>query len=193
MDKVYTSEPNEFIQKCAEELKKLSSVKAPSWSKFVKTGASKERPPVDSEWWYIRAASILRKIYMRGATGVSKLRTIYGSKKNRGVKPEHFYKAAGSHIRKILQQLEAEGLLEKVENGTHKGRIVSPAGKAFLSKVAFSLKKDASSEKSVKSPKNENAGSKKVEHKRKTEKSAKKTEEKAANKEKAVKKSAVKK
>ena len=66
--------------------------------------------PEDQDWWYKRAASILRKIYRHGPIGTNKLKKKYGSKKNRGHKPEHFYKAAGSHIRKILQQLEKSGL-----------------------------------------------------------------------------------
>jgi len=53
-------------------------------------------------------------------------------KKNRGVKPEKFYKASGKVIRTILQQLEAEGLIKQVEKGVHKGKIVTPKGRSFL-------------------------------------------------------------
>ena len=46
------------------------------------------------------------QIYRHGPIGVSKLRTKYGGKKNRGHKPEHFYKGSGSVARKVLQQFE---------------------------------------------------------------------------------------
>ena len=66
---------DELIKKVAEELKSI--IGQPEWAPFVKTGNHKERPPVDNDWWYIRAASVLRKVYLLGPIGVSKLRTKY--------------------------------------------------------------------------------------------------------------------
>jgi len=97
---IYNCDPSELIEKTSEELKKIESVKAPEWAPFVKTGVHKERPPANLDWWFVRAASILRQIYIHGPIGVSKLRTKYGGKKNRGVKPEHFFKGSGNIIRK---------------------------------------------------------------------------------------------
>ena len=67
--------------------------------------------------------------------------TYYGQKKNRGVKPEHFYKGSGKIVRVILQQLELEGLIKKVEKGIHKGKIITPKGQSLLDQLA---KKDGS-------------------------------------------------
>ncbi len=131
----------------------MKSVEEPDWAKLVKTGPGKERPPVNPEWWYERCASILRKVYMLGPIGVSKLRTLYGAKKNKGVEPEHFYRASGNHIRKMLQQLEAEGLVEQVKKGVHKGRKVSAQGQSFLRKIGSEVV--ASEEKSKKEDKKE--------------------------------------
>ena len=114
MGTIYNSDPSELIEKTAEELKKVESIKPPVWAPFVKTGVHKERPPVKSDWWYMRAASILRQIYRFGPIGVSKLRVKYGGKKNRGYKPEHFYKGSGNIIRKIIQQLEKEDFVKKI-------------------------------------------------------------------------------
>lgn len=136
MSKVYEVNPRALIDKCAEELKQISSIKPPEWSSFVKTGISKERPPVRLDWWYVRMSSIFRKVYINGPIGVSKLRTAFGSKQNRGFAPERFKCAGGSHIRMILKQLEDEGFLKKVEKGVHKGRILTPKGKIFLEKIA---------------------------------------------------------
>lgn len=138
---MYDAEPQDLIVKTAEELKKINEIKPPAWAPFVKTGMFKERPPVNGNWWYSRTASILRTIYRLGPIGVSKLRTRYGGKKNRGVKKEHFYKGSGSIIRKSLQQLEKAGFVKFAEKGLHKGRIITPKGKAFLDKIAAQIQK----------------------------------------------------
>lgn len=134
MATVYDKSTDEIINKAAEELKKL--VKAPEWSNFVKTGAHKERPPQDPSWWYKRSAAVLRSIYLRGPIGVNKIRNKYGGKRNRGMKPEKFYKGSGKITRTILQQLEKIGFLKKSEKSVHKGRIITSKGKSFLDKLA---------------------------------------------------------
>jgi small subunit ribosomal protein S19e len=128
---------NELIEKTAVELKKL--INQPSWASFVKTGTHKQRPPVRDDWWFVRAAAVLRKVYLTGPVGVSKLRTKYGGKKNLGVRPEKFYKGSGSVIRKVFQELEAAGLVKQDVRGKHKGRIITPKGKSVLFTAAKSL------------------------------------------------------
>ena len=140
MTTIYDVDPSKLIEKVSEELKKVDEIKAPEWAKYAKTGASKERPPVEEDWWYARAASILRKIYMLGPIGVSKLRKKYGGKKNRGHKPEKFYKGSGNIIRKSLQQLEKAGLIKQVVKSGHKGRIVTAKGKKLLDTVSKEIK-----------------------------------------------------
>jgi len=137
---IYDVNPNKLINKAAEELKNVESIKPPVWAKFVKTGVHKERPPVEKDFWYKRSASILRKVYILGPVGVSKLRVKYGGKKNRGTKPEETRIGAGNIIRKILQQLEKAELIRQTEVGVHKGRIVTPKGKKLLDGVAKNLK-----------------------------------------------------
>ena len=130
----YDIEPKELIEKTSEELKNL--IKAPDWTQFVKTGSGKERPPVENDWYYTRAASILRIIYIKGPVGVQKLRMKYGNKKNRGNKPNMFYKASGKIIRVILQELEKVGLIQYKKEGPNKGRIITGKGKSLLDKLA---------------------------------------------------------
>ena len=129
----------ELIKKTAEELKKIQEIKPPEWAPFVKTGKHKERPPVDGDWWYMRTASVLRTVYRLGPVGVSKLRTKYGGKQNRGVKKEHFFKGSGNILRKALQQLEKAGFVKFTEKGVHKGRVITPKGKSFLDKIAIQI------------------------------------------------------
>ena len=134
MATVYDINPNKLIEKAANALKK--DIKAPEWSMFVKTGRAKERVPMEKDWWYKRAASVLRKVYVLGPVGTNKLKFKYGSKKNRGCRPEKFYPASGKIIRTMLQQLEGLGLISKEEKGVHKGRKITPKGKSFLDKLA---------------------------------------------------------
>ena len=133
--------PNNLINKAAEELKKQKLVEPLEWSKFVKTGPHKERLPDNQDWWFYRSAALLRSIAKLGPIGTQKLRTKYGGKKDRGNKPEEFRRASGSIIRKILQQLEKSELIKQTEKGNHKGRILSPKGVSFLDKIAVQLAK----------------------------------------------------
>lgn len=139
MTTIYDVDPSGLIEKTAEELKKLDSIKPPVWAAFAKTGMHKERPPVKNDWWYARAASVLRQIYRYSPIGVSKLRTMYGGKKNRGYRPEHFYKGSGSIIRKVLQQLEKEGFVKQDLKSIHKGRVITAKGKKFLDGIASNI------------------------------------------------------
>ena len=147
MTHILAVNPNELINKAAEELKKQKLIQPTDWSKFVKTGHNRERRPDSSEWWYFRAAAILRSTAKLGPIGTQKLRQKFGGKKNRGHKPERFYKSSGSIIRKILQQLEKASLVQQTEKKTHKGRILTPQGKSFLDKIAVQIAKKAHQEK----------------------------------------------
>ncbi len=133
---MYDVDPSELVEAIAEELKKNENIKPPEWAKFCKTGVHKQRPPVREDWWYIRAASVLRKVRLLGPIGVSKLRTKYGGKQSRGYKSERFMKGSGSIIRKILQQLEKAGFIAKGSKGIHKGRIITPEGIKLIDRIA---------------------------------------------------------
>lgn len=133
--------PTQLIEEVANELKNMPEIKPPAWAPFVKTGASRERPPVRKDWWYVRTASILRKVYLLGPIGVSKLRTQYGGRKNKGAKPERVWKGSGSIVRKSIQQLSKAGLIKYTQKGVHKGQVITPKGVALLTKAAARIKK----------------------------------------------------
>lgn len=137
---VHEVHAEEFILAVAEHLKKKKEFEAPEWTIFVKTGVSKSRPPEDNEWWYVRAAAILRTLYTRGIIGTKRLRIKYGSRKKRGVRPEKFGKASGKIIRLILQQATKAGLVEYVK-GKKTGRKLTKVGKDWLETVAGEIKK----------------------------------------------------
>ncbi|MFH1326696.1 MAG: 40S ribosomal protein S19 [archaeon] len=140
MNPVYELDVHEYNKKLAEALKKIPEFKAPEWSQFVKSSPSKERPIDEPDFWHKRAASILRQIYKKGIVGVNRLRTKYGSKKNRGYAPEEFRRASGKIIRTILQQSDAVGFTEiaKTIKGVRErkpGRQLTAKGKQFLESI----------------------------------------------------------
>jgi len=141
-------DPELFINKLAERLKKEKIITQPEWALYVKTGVSRERPPEQEDWWYIRAASILRRIAIDGPIGVSRLRTYYGSRQRRGSQPEKFRKGSGKIIRTILQQFEKAGLIEQVkdEEGASKkrakkGRVLTKEGEKLINEIIKSIVK----------------------------------------------------
>ncbi len=137
---VYEIVPQEYNLKLAEALKGIPEFQEPEWARFVKSSASKERPIEDPDFWYKRAASILRQIYKNKVVGVNRLRTKYGSKQNRGMRPEKFVRSGGKIIRTILQQADKAGFTENIKEikGTREkrpGRKMTAKGKAFLEEI----------------------------------------------------------
>ncbi|MGD0396562.1 MAG: 30S ribosomal protein S19e [Nitrososphaerales archaeon] len=123
---------DKLIGALAEQVKSLPSVKEPEWAHFVKTGSHAERLPESPDWWYTRAASLLRKLYLHGPVGLSDLERAYGGSKAVAYFPKHHRDGAGSPIRKVLAQLEQAELVAK----TPKGRILTPKGRAMLDKAS---------------------------------------------------------
>ena len=138
MATIYDVSADSLINEAAKKLKENKNIKEPEWAQFVKTGVHKERRPEDPDWWYVRCASILRRVYINGPVGINSLKTYYGGKKDRGTSPEKFKQGSGAVIRGVLHQLEAAGFIEKVTDG----RRVTPEGKSFLDKLSFTLKKE---------------------------------------------------
>lgn len=141
MATIYDVDGTELIEELAKELQKVESIKAPPWAAFVKTGVNKERPPARDDWWHIRAASILRKVALKGPIGVSKLRALYGGKQSRGYGSERYRKGSGNIARKIIQQLEKAELLKQAEKGAHKGRVITSKGIKLIDNIANRLSK----------------------------------------------------
>ena len=131
---------SKFIDRLAKYLKEnVEEVQPPSWAAVAKTGSHVEKQPQNSDWWYTRAASLLRKVYVHGPIGLEKLRSDYGGRKGYTVRPNHAAKAGGSNIRKILQQLEQADL---IQTSRPQGRLMSPKGRKMLKEVSEDLQKE---------------------------------------------------
>lgn len=123
-----------FIRLYAQHLKLHGKVTMPKWCTFVKTGKGKHLAPIDDDWYYMRAASILRKLYYKPDTGVCGLRKIYSCNQRRGVVPNHKSLASGKIIRTILQQFENLGFIE--QNPQKKGRRLTEKGQNAVNSFA---------------------------------------------------------
>ncbi|WP_152039821.1 30S ribosomal protein S19e [Salinigranum salinum] len=132
---LYDVPADALIEAVAAELE--DRIEPPEWANFTKSGSGRELPPQQDDFWYVRAASLLRKIAMDGPTGIDRLATEYGGKK-RGSSRYRVAKASKSDgskkiIRVALQQLEEEGLVTTVKG---EGRRITPEGQSFLDSVA---------------------------------------------------------
>ncbi len=137
MVSIQDADAQKLVSKVSDELKKKLSM--PEWAKYAKTGVSRERVPDSPDWWYMRAASVLRRIYLDGPVGVTRLRSYYGGLHRRGHKPAHFAKGGGKILRIILQDLEKAGYVQKADK-PKSGRVVTNDGKRFLNSIAKQVK-----------------------------------------------------
>jgi small subunit ribosomal protein S19e len=143
MTTLYDAPAEELIEAVADRLADTEAVEEPDWARFVKSGADRELPPEQDDFWVRRAASLLRKVAVDGPVGVDSLRTEYGTAtqgSNRyKVRPRHKSGSSGKIIRTALQQLEEAGY---VEVGEGEGRTVTPEGQSFLDDTAAAVLQD---------------------------------------------------
>lgn len=129
-----------FVIAYAAHLKRNGKLAVPAWCDMVKTASFKELAPYNPDWFYVRAASLARHVYMQPGCGVGALRTEYGGRKNRGNRPSKAADASGSVIRKALQALEKLKLVQVDANG---GRRITVDGQRDLDHVAQLVAKSA--------------------------------------------------
>lgn len=138
MAKVYDVPPRELITRTAQYLQD-SNIEKPEWTIFVKTGVHADRPPYQKDWWYTRCASILRKIYLEGPVGISRLRKEYGGGKPSGYGAAHHRAGGGAIIRNAVHGLEKLGLVEAIDK---RGRVVTSAGMKKLDNLSTDILKE---------------------------------------------------
>jgi small subunit ribosomal protein S19e len=134
----YDVPPLVLIERLAKHLKdEVDEITPPEWAIFAKTGVHTQRPPRNPDWWFVRSASILRKIYVKGPIGIEKLRQEYGGRIDRGARPEHARKGSGAIVRKATQQLQTAGLVTQQKN---EGKVVTSDGRRLLDRLSTELK-----------------------------------------------------
>ena len=125
--------PAKFVAAYAEVLKNNDKFIVPKWADIVKTGVHRELAPYDPDWYFVRAAAIVRKIYLRPGTGVGALKKRFGGAYRRGSRPEIHRDSAAGVIRNILITLDELKITEKTSKG---GRKISRVGQQALDLVA---------------------------------------------------------
>jgi len=126
-----------FINAFAKHMKRQGKFELPKWADVVKTGVSREMPPQNPDWLYVRAASVARHIYNRKNVGVGALRKAYGGQQRRGTCTNKYAKSSGKIIRYCMQQLEEIGIIEIDETeGKKGGRILTEEGQREMDTVA---------------------------------------------------------
>ena len=110
----------EFVRALAAFLKKSGKLKVPEWVDTVKLAKHKELAPYDENWFYTRAASTARHLYLRGGAGVGSMTKIYGGRQRNGVRPSHFSRGSKSVALRVLQALEGLKMVEKDQDGGYK-------------------------------------------------------------------------
>merc|ERR1712075_25385 len=129
---------DDFIKACADFLKRQTKFDVPKYHDIVKTATFKELAPYDEDWFYVRAASVARKVYLRKGTGVGALKKWYGgsSGNHRGTRKAHFTTASGAIIRKAMLELEKLEMMEKTGDG---GREITSKGRAEMDRIAGNI------------------------------------------------------
>merc|ERR1711924_571239 len=128
---------DEFIKACADYLKRQPKFDVPKYHDIVKTGVIKELAPYDGDWFYIRAASVARKVYLRKGTGVGALKKWYGgSSGTTGVLVKHTSSPRVAIIRKAMYELEKLEMMEKTGDG---GREITSKGRAEMDRIAGNI------------------------------------------------------
>jgi len=133
---LYDAPAGPLIERLANHLKQDDKLAPPEWAPFARTGVHTEKAPDRPDWWYTRTAAILRKIYILGPIGTSRLAAEFGGRRDRGSAPYHARKASRNIVRTALQQLEEAGYVMIREK---RGRIITPKGQSLLDRFAYDL------------------------------------------------------
>ncbi len=143
MTTAYDVPAGSLIEALTKKLKEVDAVRVEEWTRFVKTGRHREKAPAEGDWWHRRVAAVLRKVYLLGPIGTSRLSAEFGGPSDRGSKPNAAVKGSGSISRLALQQLEKAGLIQKQKNT---GRVVSGKGRSFVDSAAHEVFQEMSKE-----------------------------------------------
>src|SRR3989454_12356455 len=136
MTTAYDVPPVLLIERIKEKLQAEGKIKPPEWAAFARTGVNTEKAPVQKDWWYRRVAAVLRKVYLHGPVGTSRLAAEFGGRRDDGSAPYHPRRGSRSVAREAMQQLEA---LEFHAEKVRKGRSINAQGGKLLDSLAHDL------------------------------------------------------
>lgn len=127
-----------LLKNLAKRFQDDKRVTIEEWMKFAKAGIHKEKAWEQEDWFYKRLASTLRRVYLLGPIGTSRLSEYYGGRVDRGAKRYHPARGSKSIVRHTLMTLEKLGYVKKDKNG----RSVSPQGQSILDQASKEVIKE---------------------------------------------------
>ncbi|XP_037955813.1 40S ribosomal protein S19-like [Teleopsis dalmanni] len=107
----------DFIVLLTINLKKSKKLKMPADAILFKAGKCKKLIPINADWFYLRCASILRRMYKRGPIGIGKLREMYGGRRRRAFRPRYFSIVADGLLIVVLKALSQAKMIKFVPGG----------------------------------------------------------------------------
>lgn len=133
--------PADFIREFATHLKKANKLSIPAFTNWTTTSVARELAPQDSDWVYIRTAALARKIYLKPHTGISTLKHIFGSNKDRGNLRNKHQASHGKILRWALKSLEDLKIVRKDKNSATKklSRVITKEGMTELNRIATQI------------------------------------------------------
>ena len=140
MTTIYDVPADKLIDLAAARLQQVPEIKPPEWAAYAKTGIHREKPPTRKDWWHVRSAALLRKVYLHGPIGTERLSAAFGGNRDGGSAPKHPKQGSRNVVRKSLQQLKAAGLV--ADEPKNRGKIITAKGQAFLDNAAHEVMKD---------------------------------------------------
>src|SRR3989475_10879638 len=105
MTTAYDVPPGLLIERLKDRLQAEGKIKPPEWAPFARTGVNTEKAPVQKDWWYRRVAAVLRKVYLHGPVGSTRLAAEFGGRRDHAAAPEHPPPGSRSVFRQWMQQL----------------------------------------------------------------------------------------
>ena len=129
-----------FINRLADFFKTKNIIKLPKWSLLVKTSRAREIAPLSQDWFFTKAASIARRVYVSKShtLGIGSLKVAMGKRQRRGVQPNIARTHSGRIISEIVSQLRKGGYIENYarDENTTLGLLLTKTGRKELDKVA---------------------------------------------------------
>ena len=135
-----------FINELAAFFKEKNIIKLPKYAPLVKTSRANDCEPINPDYFYYKAAAIVRKLYATKSknVGVGSLRVMFSKKERRGSQPPKTFRAGGKIIREIVIQLKNADYIKNYggkDEETDSGLFLTQKGRSELDKIASGLMK----------------------------------------------------
>lgn len=143
----FTVKPVSLITQISSHLLQNNLLSLPKYHNISKTCVGKENAPLQSDWLYTRAGSILRKIACnnedestksldkkdkRRKLTVTALQSKYGCKKDRGTRPGKKVRAYATPIVSIIKDFQK---MEWIQADTNLGFVLTEKGQEFINEM----------------------------------------------------------